>query len=334
MPMGQFKNSYHPMSVPATRPLISRPYRIGDAEEKANSAAYTSDSSASPPPPDLPSSRYFNFRFHYLFGFFLDLGLDEWLVVLTRMDGGPVLVNGAQNAWDILHEEESMTRITTSCADLDNILGGGISCKEVTEIDTEGSFMVERVLQIAEACTEDMTEYRSFLGKDVQACQVEMGAKDFLENIYYFRACSCTEQIALVNYLDKFISEHHNVKIVIIDSVTFHFRQDFDDFAQRTRVLSGMALKLMKLAKKFNLAVVILNQVTTKIIQGSFHLSLALGDSWSHSCTNRLILYWNGDQRYAYIDKSPSLRSASAPYSVTSRGIRNCSSNNKRTRVM
>ncbi|CAN0889839.1 DNA repair protein RAD51 homolog 3 [Linum grandiflorum] len=366
------------MSVPATRPLISRPYRIGDAEEKANSAAYTSDSSASPPPPDLPSSRYFNFRFHYLFGFFLDLGLDEWLVVLTRMDGGPVLVNGtcfasvmagAQNAWDILHEEESMTRITTSCADLDNILGGGISCKEVTEIgglpgigktqlgiqlainvqippscgglggkaiyiDTEGSFMVERVLQIAEACTEDMTEYRSFLGKDVQACQVEMGAKDFLENIYYFRACSCTEQIALVNYLDKFISEHHNVKIVIIDSVTFHFRQDFDDFAQRTRVLSGMALKLMKLAKKFNLAVVILNQVTTKIIQGSFHLSLALGDSWSHSCTNRLILYWNGDQRYAYIDKSPSLRSASAPYSVTSRGIRNCSSNNKRTRVM
>ncbi|CAN1345992.1 DNA repair protein RAD51 homolog 3 [Linum perenne] len=280
------------------------------------------------------------------------------------MDGAPVLVNGAQNAWDILHEEESMTRITTSCADLDNILGGGISCKEVTEIggvpgigktqlgymmippscgglggkaiyiDTEGSFMVERVLQIAEACTEDMSDYRRFLGKDVQARQVEMGPKDFLENIYYFRACSYTEQIALINYLDKFISEHHNVKMVIIDSVTFHFRQDFDDLAMRTRVLSGMALKLMKLAKKFNLAVVILNQVTTKIIQGSFQLALALGDSWSHSCTNRLILYWNGDQRYAYIDKSPSLRSASAPYSVTSRGIRNCSSNNKRTRLM
>ncbi|CAN1345990.1 DNA repair protein RAD51 homolog 3 [Linum perenne] len=171
------------------------------------------------------------------------------------MDGAPVLVNGAQNAWDILHEEESMTRITTSCADLDNILGGGISCKEVTEIDTEGSFMVERVLQIAEACTEDMSDYRRFLGKDVQARQVEMGPKDFLENIYYFRACSYTEQIALINYLDKFISEHHNVKMVIIDSVTFHFRQDFDDLAMRTRVLSGMALKLMKLAKKFNLAV-------------------------------------------------------------------------------
>lgn len=40
-----------------------------------------------------------------------------------------------------------------------------------------------------------------------------------------------------------------------MDSVTFHFRQDFDDMALRTRVLSGMALKLMNLAKKFSLAV-------------------------------------------------------------------------------
>jgi RAD51-like protein 2 len=40
-----------------------------------------------------------------------------------------------QNAWDLLHEERSlMTRLTTSCADLDDILGGGISCKQVTEI--------------------------------------------------------------------------------------------------------------------------------------------------------------------------------------------------------
>lgn len=122
--------------------------------------------------------------------------------------------------------------------------------------------------------------------------------------------------------------------MVIIDSITFHFRQDFDDMALRTRVLGGMALKLMKLAKKMSVAVVLLNQVTTKYSEGSFHLALALGDSWSHACTNRVILYWNGDERYAYIDKSPSLRSASAPYSVTAKGIRNASSNhNKRLKI-
>lgn len=41
---------------------------------------------------------------------------------------------GAQTAWDMLNEEESLGRITTSCSELDDILGGGISCKEVTEI--------------------------------------------------------------------------------------------------------------------------------------------------------------------------------------------------------
>ncbi|PON34628.1 DNA recombination and repair protein [Parasponia andersonii] len=287
---------------------------------------------------------------------------------LDNTDGGQAIVNGAQTAWEMLHEEQLFPRITTSCADLDNILGGGINCKEVTEIggvpgigktqlgiqiavnvqipvglgglggkavyiDTEGSFMVERALQIAEASVSDMSEYNDLLRKN-RACQVNTKPSDILENIYYFRVCSYTEQMALINYLEKFISEHKDVKVVIVDSVTFHFRQDFEDLALRTRLLSGMALKLMNLAKTFNLAVVIFNQVTTKYTEGSFQLALALGDSWSHSCTNRVILFWNGDERYAYIDKSPSLRSASAPFSVTGKGIRNSASNHKRIKLM
>ncbi|KAF6152563.1 hypothetical protein GIB67_013010 [Kingdonia uniflora] len=279
------------------------------------------------------------------------------------------IVSGAQTAWDILYEEDFAPHITTSCGDLDNILGGGINCKEVTEIggvpgigktqlgiqlavnvqipidcgglggkaiyiDTEGSFMVERVFQIAKSCVEDIMENHNFQHTDFQACKEKLQPNSFLANIFYFRICSYTEQIAVINYLEKFISEHKDVKIVIIDSVTFHFRQDFDDMALRTRVLSGMALKLMKLAKKFSLAVILLNQVTTKFTEGSFQLTLALGDSWSHACTNRVILYWNGNERYAYIEKSPSLRSASAPYSVTSKGIRDATSHCKRTRMM
>ncbi|KAF7826024.1 DNA repair protein RAD51-like protein 3 [Senna tora] len=276
---------------------------------------------------------------------------------------------GAQTAWAMLNEEKFSPRITTSCADLDNILGGGISCREVTEIggvpgigktqigiqlavnvqipveygglggkaiyiDTEGSFMVERVLEIAKACTEDLSEYSHLIHKDAQDCVVKIHPNSILENIFYFRVCSYTEQIALVNYLDKFITEHKDVKIIILDSVTIHFRQDFDDMALRTRLLSEMALKLMKLSKKFSLAVVMLNQVTTKHIEGSFQLTLALGDSWSHMCTNRIILFWNSNERLAYIDKSPSLKSASAPYSVTSRGIRNSTSSSKRVKMM
>ncbi|KAI7742884.1 hypothetical protein M8C21_019740 [Ambrosia artemisiifolia] len=243
------------------------------------------------------------------------------------------IVNGAQSAWDMLQEEETCVHITTSCADLDNILGGGISCKEVTEIGGVPGIEFNLQLMFRYHMITVELEARQFISiqKGPKACEVKMmQPKDFLENISYFRVCSYTEQIALTNYLDKFITEHKDVKVVIIDSITFHFRQDFDDMALRTRVLGGMALNLMKLARKFGVAVVVLNQVTTKFSDGAFHLALALGDSWSHSSTNRIILHWNGNERYAYIDKSPSLRSASAPYSVTPKGIRNSNSNKKR----
>lgn len=269
---------------------------------------------------------------------------------LEESGGNHAILNGAQTAWDML-QEDSCSQITTSCKDLDKILGGGISCKEVTEIggvpgigktqlgiqlainvqipvdygglggkaiyvDTEGSFMVERALQITEGCIEDM------LLKDAQGFQQKLTPEHFLANIFYFRICSYTEQVAMMNHLDKFVSEHPDVKLVIIDSVTFYFRQDFEDLALRTRILGGMALKLMKLAQKFNLAVVLLNQVTHKFVEGSHRLALALGDSWSHASTNRIILYWKDNDRYAYLDKSPSLPSAAAPYFITSKGIR------------
>lgn len=280
--------------------------------------------------------------------------------------GTQAVVSGGQTAWDMLKEDEGLRCITTSCVALDNILGGGINCKEVTEIggvpgigktqlgiqlainvqiphehgglaakavyiDTEGSFMVERALQIAEACLSD---YNELPRRGYNANQPKRQPKDLLENIYYFRVCSYTEEVAVINYLRKFIEEHKEVKIVIVDSITFHFRQDFENMALRTRLLSQLALRLMNLANEFKLAVVLLNQVTTKYSEGSVHLTLALGDSWSHACTNRIILHWNGNERYAYIDKSPTLQSASAPYSVTGKGIRDSVSDHKRARLL
>lgn len=89
-------------------------------------------------------------------------------------------------------------------------------------LDTEGSFMVERALQIAEACIEDLREYDSFLRKDGKPCQINKQPNDFLANIFYFRVCSYTEQIAVVNYLEKFISEHEDVREVLISCLQMH----------------------------------------------------------------------------------------------------------------
>ncbi|KAL5227073.1 hypothetical protein ABZP36_015338 [Zizania latifolia] len=160
---------------------------------------------------------------------------------LRGEDEPSCVLNGAQNAWDMLSDEQSWKHINTGSADLNNILGGGIHCKEVTEIggvpgidetqlgyiqlainvqipveygglggkavhiDTEGSFMVERLYQIVEGCISDILEYFPHCHDKAPFGQENLKPESFLADIYYFQVCSYTEQIAVINYLEKFL---------------------------------------------------------------------------------------------------------------------------------
>lgn len=41
---------------------------------------------------------------------------------------------GARTAWEMLSDEQNLKHISTGCEDLNDILGGGIRCGEVTEV--------------------------------------------------------------------------------------------------------------------------------------------------------------------------------------------------------
>jgi len=147
--------------------------------------------------------------------------------------------------------------------------------------------------------------------------------EEILSHIYYYRVHDYIEQIALVNLLPKFLSEHTKVRLLVIDSITFHFRHDFDDMNVRTRILNQMGQSLLSAAERFNIAVVVINQVTTKMTgESQSNLVPALGESWGHTCTNRIILYWNDSHRYAHLNKSPSREAKTVPFQVTTEGIR------------
>jgi hypothetical protein len=51
------------------------------------------------------------------------------------------------------------------------------------------------------------------------------------------------------------------VRLVVTDSVTFHFRQDWPDAGLRSRLLAGLAQDAIALAEGRGLAVVFMNQV-------------------------------------------------------------------------
>lgn len=61
---------------------------------------------------------------------------------------------------------------------------------------------------------------------DVGSCaQLQsFNMESILRNITYFRVHDYVEQLAIVNMLDSLVMQNKQVKLVIIDSITFHFR--------------------------------------------------------------------------------------------------------------
>ncbi|KXZ49172.1 hypothetical protein GPECTOR_23g99 [Gonium pectorale] len=200
-------------------------------------------------------------------------------------------------------------------------------------VDTEGSFMVERCADIADGAVRHVTamaDKQAAAGRPALAEALRSGAVAFdtpslLRGIYCFRIHDYTEQLALVNMLPRFLQQYPQVRLVVFDSITFHFRQDFSDMAQRTRVVTAMAQQLITAAQNFGVAVVLMNQVTTKVLDnGTSKLVPALGESWGHAASTRVMLHWGAadNQRHAMLFKSPHLPPGDAAYAVTADGIR------------
>ncbi|XP_071944992.1 DNA repair protein RAD51 homolog 3-like [Antedon mediterranea] len=281
---------------------------------------------------------------------------DVNLVRNTLKDG----TNGCRMALEILQEEQRQQSIITFCEEIDDMLGGGIPLGKTTEIcgapgvgktqmcmqlavdvqiptvfggiegealyiDTEGSFIVERASEIATAVVEHCGRIAaSQQNHDQLNAMITFTEDSVLSGIHYSRCQDFVELIAFINTLPKFLSSHPKVRIIIIDSVAFHFRHDIDNLSLRTRLLNGLAQNLIKLAMENTIAVVLTNQMTTKFggEDGSSRLIPALGESWGHAATIRMILYWQASQRLAMLYKSPSRQEKTVPYQVAKCGIR------------
>eukprot|EP00802_Teleaulax_amphioxeia_P011352 Tamp_11384.p1 GENE.Tamp_11384~~Tamp_11384.p1 ORF type:complete len:384 (+),score=95.44 Tamp_11384:49-1152(+) len=286
----------------------------------------------------------------------------------VRNDARPAQ-RGGKSALELLQAHDGVKHVITFCSDMDNMLGGGVAVGEVTEfcgapgigktqlgiqlavdvhlpalfgglqaeavyIDTEGSFMEERAKDIATAFCAHVQKMAGMRGEFEDEGVRDLSVESILGSIHVYRVHDYVEQIAVVASLQKFLDEHPKVKLVVMDSVAFQFRCDFKDYAMRTRLLTASAQRLTQLALERNIAVVLINQVTTKITEKgtkSF-LAPALGDTWAHACTSRVMLYWDQGQRYASLYKSPSRKSNTVAYCVTAEGIRGVSRKRSRKR--
>ena len=243
-------------------------------------------------------------------------------------------------AEELWKKRQNMLKCSTGSKNLDELLGGGIETQAMTEfigeygvgktqiclmlcvmaqlplekgglngkvvyIDTEGTFMPERVYEMANASGLDPHET--------------------LGNIFLARAYNSSHQSLLINRLFKFCPEN-DIKLVIVDSMIGHFRGEYvgrENLSERQQKLNSLLHKLLRLTEAFNLPVVVTNQVQANPAQffGDPNRP-AGGHVMAHACTHRVYLRKGSKgTRLAKVIDSPYLPENSTRFKITEKGI-------------
>jgi DNA repair protein RadA len=182
---------------------------------------------------------------------------------------------------------------------------------EVFYIDTEDTFRPERITQMAEA--------------------VGIDPLDALDRIHVARAYNSAHQILLVDEIKR-MSKNIDVKLIIVDSLTSHFRAEYIGrgmLAPRQQKLNRHLKELKQLADVQNALVLVTNQVMSKPDAMWGDPTRAIGGHIvAHASTFRLYLRKSkGGRRIARLVDSPNLpdgeaECASVCYDVTADGSR------------
>ena len=247
---------------------------------------------------------------------------------------------GFEPATIALKRREQVGRITTGSKALDQLLGGGVETQAIIEahgafgsgksqlahqlavtgqlpkdkgglggraifVDTEQTFRPERIVEMAKA-----------RGLDTQKA---------LENVLFARAYNSDHQVLLLEKAEELIKQH-NVKLIVVDSLTSAFRSDYTGrgtLADRQQKLNRHLHKLQRLADVYNLSVYVTNQVMSRpdILFGDPTMPIG-GHIVGHQATLRLYLRKSkGDKRIAKLIDSPSLPEGECVFTVGTHGI-------------
>jgi DNA repair protein RadA len=250
---------------------------------------------------------------------------------------------GFMNASEFAKKRENIIHITTGSQNLNELLGGkGVETGAITEaygafgsgktqialslavqvqrpkeqggadakavyIDTEGTFRPERIRQLAEG--------------------IEAVPEKVLKNILVARAFNSDHQILLLDKISEMIRDGEPIKLVIIDSLTTHFRAEFagrGQLADRQQKLNRYLHNLMKLAEQHNLAIFVTNQVMSNpaIMFGDPTTAIG-GNILGHASTYRMYLRrGKAGSRVAKLIDSPNLPENECQFWLTEHGVR------------
>ncbi len=188
---------------------------------------------------------------------------------------------GFETADNIMKRKLEAAKIKTGVESLDNVLGGGVETQAITE--AYGQFASGKSqLGFQLAVNVQLTREKGGLGKNCLFIDTEntfspnrivsiakrmgLDPDQTLKNIYVARAFNSEHQIFLIQKAAEMVEEK-NIGLIIVDSLTSHFRADYvgrGELARRQQKLNKHLHTLQRLADGHNLAVYITNQVMAR----------------------------------------------------------------------
>jgi len=252
----------------------------------------------------------------------------------------------------LLKQRQNVARLTTGSKAIDKLIDGGLETQTITEfygeygcgksqichqlcvnvqlpiekgglnggalyIDTENTFRLERIIQMA-----------THLG---------LNPEEVVKNIIYAEAYTSDHQMFLLENADEIIKAN-NIKLIIIDSLTAHFRSEYigrEMLASRQQRLNKHMHKLTALSRAFNTVAIVTNQVMAKPDQFFGDAIHPIGGNIvGHTSQTRVYLRRasNGPIRIARLVSSPYLPDGEEILKVTENGIEDVSEEEKATK--
>jgi len=246
---------------------------------------------------------------------------------------------GFESGEDVLKKRDQVIRITTGSKVFDGLMGGGFESGAITEcfgefgsgktqvghllavncqkqdpnavavyIDTENTFRPERIIQLAKGAGLD--------------------PEKVLKNIKIARAYNSDHQMLLAEKVEDLIKKQGlNVKLVIIDSLTAHFRAEFigrGTLAERQQKLNKHMHVLSRLGGLNNLCVYVTNQVQSDPAQFFGDPTKSIGGHIvAHSSTFRIYLRkGKKGSRVAKLIDAPNLADGECNFIVEEAGLK------------
>lgn len=257
-------------------------------------------------------------------------------IIATARDS---LDMGFESGEDVLKKREQVIKISTGSKAFDALVGGGFESGALTEcygefgsgktqighilavncqkqypgsvvvyIDTENTFRPERIEQLAKS--------------------VGLNSTDVLKNIKVAKAFNTDHQMLFGEKVEDLIKKQGlDVKLVIVDSLTAHFRAEYvgrGTLAERQQKINRHMRDLSKLAQMYNLCVYMTNQVMTRpdMFFGDPTQPIG-GHIVGHASTFRIYLRkGKKGSRVAKLIDSPSLPEGEASFYLETSGLK------------